>query len=92
MVGVCVYAFWRWVSGPNGSCFFSFFVFSCGRDMRMVMILVGGGGGVGPLFCKLLLFLQVFVGIFEEFEEVRCFCSGESSYSGIIFVLVVLAC
>ena len=52
----------------------------------------GGAGGQGPLFCKLLLFLQVFVGIFEEFEEVRCFCSGESSYSGIIFVLVVLAC
>ena len=50
----------------------------------------GGVGGGRPPF--LLTFLQVFVGVVEEFEEVRGFSCGESGHSGVVLVRVILAC
>ncbi len=79
------------VGGPNG--FYSFlvwFAFSCGQD-RMGHDFCRGGEGVGPLFW-LLAFLQVFVGVVEEFEEVRGFGCSESGHSGVVLVWVVFAC
>jgi len=49
------------------------------------------GGGVGPLLW-LLTFLQVFVGIVEEFEESRGFSCSEPGRSGVVLVWVVLVC
>ena len=40
----------------------------------------------------LLALLQVFVGIVEEFEEIRGFSRSESSCSGVVLVWVILAC
>ena len=76
--------------GPNG--FYSFlvwFAFSCRQD-RMGHDFCRGGG-VGPLFW-LLVFLRVFVGVVEKFEEVRGFGCSESGHSGVILVWVVFAC
>ena len=61
----------------------------------IVMIVwreMGGGRGGRPPFFELLTFLQVFVGVVEEFEEVRGFGCGESGHSGVVLVWVVLAC
>jgi hypothetical protein len=40
----------------------------------------------------LLTFLQIFIGVVEEFEEVRGFGRSESSRGGVILVWVILAC
>ena len=45
-----------------------------------------------PIALDLLTFLQVFVGIIEEFEEVRGLGGSESSQGSIILVWVILAC
>ena len=45
-----------------------------------------------PVALGLLTFLQVFVGIIEEFEEVRGLGGSESSQGSIILVWVILAC
>ncbi len=75
-------AFWRWVGGAKrflAFLFLCFLVDGTGSGHGGT-----GGGGVGPpFFGKLLTFLQVFVGVVEEFDEVRCFCGSESSYSGV---------
>ena len=39
-----------------------------------------------PIMLYLLTFLQVFVGIVEEFEEIRGFGRSESGCSGVIFL------
>ena len=70
---------------------------SCGQYRMIVMIFLEGdgggreGGGVGPRLW-LLTFLQVFVGVVEEFEEVRGFSCSESGRSGVVLVWVILAC
>ena len=47
---------------------------------------------VHPVALGLLTFLQVFVGIIEEFEEIRGLGGSESSQGSIILVWVILAC
>ncbi len=59
-----------------------------GHDFR-----VGGmrGAPVFPTIDDLLALLQVFVGIVEEFEEIRGFGRSESGCSGVVLVWVILA-
>ena len=59
-----------------------------GHDFR-----VGGmrGAPVFPTIDDLLALLHVFVGIVEEFEEIRGFGLSESGCSGVVLVWVILA-
>jgi len=50
-----------------------------------------GGAPVFPPIDDLLVLLQVFVGIVEEFEEIRGVGRSESGCSGAVLVWVILA-
>ena len=47
---------------------------------------------VHPVALGLLTFLQVFVGIIEEFEEFRGLGGSESGQGSIVLVWVILGC
>jgi hypothetical protein len=49
------------------------------------------GAPVFPTIDDLLALLHVFVGIVEEFEEIRGFGLSESGCSGVVLVWVILA-
>ena len=77
--------------GRNG--FFVLCAFLWARKGHDFCVGVGGVGGapVFPAIDGLLALLQVFIGIVEEFEEIRGFSRSESSCSGVVLVWVIIA-
>ncbi len=73
-------------------CLISYMWFSCGRDRDgHDLLMLERSSFFLPRFFLLLALLQVFIGIVEEFEEVRGFGGGECGCSGIVLVGVILA-
>ena len=67
-----------------------YYVLSCGQERVMIFVWGGWGGApVVPTIDDLLALLQVFVGIVEEFEEIRGFDRGEFGCSGVVLVWVI---
>ena len=98
---------WEGGREAGGRCVLRFFVDCVGGQKQFFVLcaflwarkgrdlLWGGWGGhlYSPplmIYCLLVL-LQVFVGIVEEFEEIRGFSRSESSCSGVVLVWVILA-